>query len=140
MKAQTLTCVELRALAAAEQWLYHHARRETGNGGAVLGGDIVEIVDRLEAAGSRHVLRNEPWIARDVAAHMARERPRIDVIAAAGAEADHHLDGLAGVEIGLGRGRWRCRQSRQRKACQPIRAPTIEITPPAHVPAPVRPC
>src|SRR4029077_150343 len=102
--------------------------------------DIVEIVDRLEAAGSRHVLWNEPWIAGDVAAHVARERPYIDVMAAAGAEADQHLDGLAGVEIGLGRGNRRGPQHRQRNICQPARAPTIVLSPPAHVPAPARPC
>src|SRR5262249_10236448 len=113
---------ELRPLAAAEQRLEHHARRESGDRRAVLGGDVVEVVDRLEAAGARHVLRDELGVAGDMAAHMARERARIEVVAAAGAEADEERNRLAGIEVGFGRRR-RYRQSKagRKPSCEPSR-------------------
>ena len=42
--------------------------------GAVLGRDVVEPVGEHQAAGARHVARNDRRIARDVLAHMAREQ------------------------------------------------------------------
>ena len=39
-------------------------------------------------------------IAGDVLAHVAREHPGIEIVAAAGGVADQQLDGLAAVEIG----------------------------------------
>ena len=39
-------------------------------------------------------------MAGDVLADMARDEPRLQVILAADAHADQHIDGLAAVEIG----------------------------------------
>src|SRR5260370_328018 len=67
----------------------------------------------------------------DVAAKVARDRPRIEVETATGGEADQHVDGLAGVEI---RDRLRRRrpkrqhqQSRRRYDCRGgTRSPKLE--------------
>ena len=56
-----------------------------------------------EAAGAGHVLRNDVGIAGQVLADMPRDGARPQVIAAAGAEADDHLYGLAGIVIRRGR-------------------------------------
>ena len=46
------------------------------------------IIRRLEAAGARHVLRDDRRIARNVLAHMLREHASVEIVAAAGREAD----------------------------------------------------
>ena len=90
---------------------------------AVSGRDVEEIIDRLETARTRHVLRNHSRIAGNVVRHMTRERAGIDVIAAAGAEPDQQGDGLAGVEIGIRcqRGRGNHDRSREGRIQKPAR-------------------
>ena len=89
--------------------------------GAILGRHLVDVVGGLEAAGARHVLRDELGIARNVATHMARQRARIDVIAAAGTKTDQQLDGFAGIKIRLRRD-GRRRRERKRKQARAKRA------------------
>jgi len=67
--------------------------------GAVLGRDRVEVVGGAQAAGARHVLHHDIGIARDVAAEMARQQARDDVVTAARPVADDQIDLLALVEI-----------------------------------------
>ena len=55
------------------------------------------------ARRARHVLRHDRGLAGNVAPVMARERARIDVVAAAGRRSDQEIDALAGVVI-AGRG------------------------------------
>ena len=55
---------------------------------AVLRRDLVQIFDRLEAAGSRHVHRDDGRVAGDVAAEKFGGEPAVEVVAAAGAVAD----------------------------------------------------
>jgi hypothetical protein len=86
-------------LGVAEQWLDRHAARDGAEHAAVLGRHRIKILRRALAAGARHVLRNDGGIARDMLAHEARKQTRIDVVTAAGAEADRHLDAAAFVEF-----------------------------------------
>ena len=72
----------------------HHA-----DDGAVLGRDVVEVVDGAHAAAAHHVLHHDVRIARNVPTHVAGERSRIDVVAAADAGRDGEVDGLAAIEI-----------------------------------------
>ncbi len=77
---------------------------------SVLGRDLVEIVGGLEAAGARHVLRNEGRLSRNVLAQVARHHAAVEIVAAARGVADGDRDGLAGEELvgrlggGLSRG------------------------------------
>jgi hypothetical protein len=70
--------------------------------GAVLGRDLVEIVRGLEAAGARHVLRDQRRLSRNVLAQVARHHAAVEIVAAARGVADGDRDGLAGEEL-LGR-------------------------------------
>ena len=91
--------VELRGLVA-EQRIEAGAAADGADHRAVLVGDVVEPVGEPQAAGAFHVLRRHRRIAGNVLAEVARDQPRVDVVAAADAVADHHLDGLALVELG----------------------------------------
>ena len=87
--------IELRALGSVEQWLNDDAAGEGGKHRAVLGRQTVKIIHGLEAARARHILHHERGIARDIATHVTRQRPGVDIVAAASTKADQHLDGLA---------------------------------------------
>ena len=65
---------------------------------AVLGRDLVEIVRGLEAAGARHVLRDQRRLSGNVLAQMARHHAAVEIVAAARGVADGDRDGLAGEE------------------------------------------
>ena len=52
---------------------------------AVLRRVSLEMLDRAQAAGARHVDHDDSWSAGDVTSDMARNQPRVDVVAAAGA-------------------------------------------------------
>ena len=72
---------------------YHDPER-----GAVLGRDLVEIIGGLEAAGARHVLRDQGRLSGDVLAQVARHHAAVEIVAAARGVADGDGDGLAGEE------------------------------------------
>ena len=122
MKAQTLTSCETlpsQPNLVASNWVPSpwpssgsaiDARRENADSGAVLRRDVVEIIDQLERARARHVLRHDLRIAGNMAAEIARQRAAIEVVAAAGGKADQHVDGFAGIEIIFG-GRRTTRQT-----------------------------
>src|SRR5262249_60336046 len=63
----------LRAFAAAEQGIEEGAAREAAEAQAVLRGDAVEVVRRLDAAGAGHVLHHDRWVARNVLRDVAGE-------------------------------------------------------------------
>ena len=63
--------------------------------GAVLRRRRSRVVARPAGAGARHVLRHDGRMAGDVLADMARDRRRIEVVAAADREADQEGDSLA---------------------------------------------
>ena len=100
-------------LKVAEQRLHGKAARHGADHAAVLGRDREDVLRGLEASRPRHVLRDHFRITRDVLAHMAREQPRIEVVAASRGEADDHRDGAAGIKIldAGGAGRERSEQS-----------------------------
>ncbi len=58
------------------------------------------IIGHLDAAGAGHVLRHDRGVAWNVLAEMAGDEPRLQVVFAADADADQHIDGLAAVEFG----------------------------------------
>src|SRR6266404_4557302 len=87
--------IELRTLGSAEQWLNDDAAGEGGKHRAVLGRQTVKIIHGLEAARARHILHHERRIARDIATHVTRQRPGVDIVAATSTKADQHLDRLA---------------------------------------------
>ena len=93
--------------------------------GAVLRRRVVELVGEDQARGARHVLDDDVRIAGDVLAHVAGERARVQVVAAAGGEADADGDGLAAIEVGDGILR-RCLRGQERDGAgdrQPTCAP-----------------
>ena len=86
-------------LARVEQRLGDHAAADGGERQAVLGGDAIDILRGLHRAGARHVLHHHGRIAGDVLADVTAEQARIEVVAAAGGEADQDGDGLAAIEV-----------------------------------------
>ena len=101
--------VEQRFGFLVEQRTHHRTRHDRGDGGAVLGRDRADETRRPGAARARHVLRDDRRLAWNVAAHVARQCARIDVVAAAGRRPDEEIDILAGEEVG-GDSRHRCEQ------------------------------
>ena len=102
---------ELRRLVSrrriAEDRLGDRRRRERRHHRAVAWRDVVEPVRCDHAGGADHVLHHHRWLARDVAAEMARQHAAVDVVAAADLVPDHERNRLAFVEVGnrIGRGR-----------------------------------
>ena len=94
-----LVRVEARVRVVAEHREQRHVAREMRDHGAVLGRQIVEVVDGAKAARARHVLHDRSWIARDETDDVARHQPRIDVEAPASAVADDHRKLFALVEV-----------------------------------------
>ena len=95
----------------ADQRLDREAAAEGAEHRAVFRGHVVDVVGGVQAAGAGEVLDDEVRVAGKVPAHVAAERARIEVIAAAGGVADDDGDVLALVELGhglrLGAGRHR---------------------------------
>ena len=84
-----------------------HAALEKGNGRAVFGCDVEDVVGGGDRIARRHVLHNEDRVAWYMVAHPASNQPRIGVVSAPGSEADHDLNCLALIKWRL-RGRWLC--------------------------------
>src|SRR5262249_56343063 len=83
-----------------------------GCGGVwVVGGGGWDGAGRSGAGRARHVLRHDGGLAGNVAPVVARERARIDVVAAARRRPDKEIDALTGVII-PGRGGCRGRGER----------------------------
>jgi hypothetical protein len=66
---------------------------------SVLRRDLVEIIRGLEAPCSRHVLRNDRRLTRNVPAEMARDHAAVEIVAAAGGVADGDGERLAREEL-----------------------------------------
>ena len=92
-----LARIELNA-AAAQNSLEGHAAIDDANDGAVLGGHIVDLVGRDQAAGAGHVLRHNQGLPGDVAPHVAGDQPTPQIIRPADAIADEHGHRLAAIE------------------------------------------
>jgi hypothetical protein len=88
-----------RRAGAPEHLIHRGVLVDGGDHGAVLRPAIDEI-GGANAAGSFHVLNDDARIAGHVLAQIATEGARIEIVAAASAEADDDLDRLALVEIG----------------------------------------
>ena len=84
--------------SGADSELQNEPRVEHGDGGAVFRRRGCEMADRRQARGARHVLHDHARMARDVATEMARQEPRILVVAATGRIADDEAQGLAAEE------------------------------------------
>ena len=91
--------IELHALGA-DRLRRRKIVAEHADVGAVARRLREQVVRHLDAAGAGHVLRHHGGIAGDVLAEVARDQPRLQVVFAADADADQHVDGLAAVEIG----------------------------------------
>jgi hypothetical protein len=76
-----------------------HAARERADDGAVFGSDGINVIGRLEAPGTGHVLRHDAGTARNILTEMPRQKPRICIVAAAHAIADEERNALALVKI-----------------------------------------
>src|SRR5262249_29498521 len=81
-----LRTVELRA--GAKERRNAHLPSESAERGAVLRRKREQMLRGAQAAGARHVLWHDRGAAWDMLAHVARQETRIDVVAAAGVEAD----------------------------------------------------
>jgi len=64
----------------------------------------IEVVLHLEAARAGHILRDDARVARNVPPDMLGHQPGLQIVFAAGAHADQHIDGLATIEVGHGIG------------------------------------
>ena len=119
--------------AAVEQRIDAGGAGEGAEIRAVLRRRGEDIVCGFERAGARHVLRHHGRVAGDVLADVAGEMASVQIVAAADREADHHVDGLALVELlrALGVGRKRgSRQSRQAQRSESAHsALQIEVVP-----------
>ena len=112
----------LPAHAQTSATVYEGARLITGGGGTiensafvVENGRFTQVGRRGELqlpAGAGHVLHDEGGSARQVAAHVARQRLRVEAGAAAGRRAHQHRHLPPAVEIGDGvlRDARRCRR------------------------------
>src|SRR5882724_8066155 len=80
----------------AGQWSKRGIARDQAKHRAILWRDCVDMVGRVETAATRHVLRDDGWIARQVLADVTGHDAAPAVIAAAGPEADDHRHSLAG--------------------------------------------
>jgi hypothetical protein len=69
------------------------------NDGAVFRRNIVEIVGRANAAGTRHVLRHDTWLAGEEPADMPGDQAAVGVVAAAWCGRDDDRQGLALEEL-----------------------------------------
>ena len=92
--------VKLHVGVAAEETEERHVARERADRGAVLRRDVVEIVDRAQAAGTRHILHDHGWMSGNKLAEVARKQPRMDIVAATRAIADDQVYLPALVEVG----------------------------------------
>src|SRR5262249_782891 len=72
--------------------------------GAVLGGDVDQIARRPSARRARHVLGDDAGSAWDVLAVVARQRARVDVIAAGGPRPEQKGGPTAGGMVCPARG------------------------------------
>ena len=100
--------VELDGVVArflgAEQRFERRVVLNEPNHAAVLVGVVVEKIGGGHSAGARHVADDENRMARHVPAHIARERARQRVVAAACARAHHDRHRPAFVKVGDGVG------------------------------------
>jgi hypothetical protein len=92
--------IELHARVVPERAEQGHVAGEGAEDGAVLGRHIVEVIGGAQTSGAGHVLHDDAGIAGNVPAHVARQEPRIHIVAAARPIADDESDLLALVEIG----------------------------------------
>ena len=86
-------------LAGVHQAVERERLGKTGKGRAVLGRHFVHVLCCDEAAGARHILRDDRRIARQVSRQKLGDEPAVDVVAAARPVADEHPQGLAAIEI-----------------------------------------
>src|SRR5215472_1870986 len=84
--------------ARPDQRLHRHAAPEYAEHRAVLRGGVVNIIGGTQAAGARHVLDHDRWMARNVLAEMSSKYARAGVIPAADAVADNDGDRAAAIE------------------------------------------
>ncbi len=88
--------------AGVEDCVGHQRRRHTPNGEAVRLGDAIDMIRRLPAAASRHVVRDDRRISRNIFLQKRKQRLPAQIAGAAGVDDLHHGDCFALVEIGLG--------------------------------------
>ena len=79
--------------------LRDHARIEDHHHRAILRRGEIEVANRGQAAGARHVLHDDGRISGNVIADVARNIARVTVVAAGRREADDDTEHLALVEV-----------------------------------------
>ena len=83
-----------------QQLLQSDAAQVMADGETVGLGDLVKIVGGDDRAGAGHVLDDHRRIAWNMFAEVTRQRAGVEIVAAAGGEADDDADGFALVEVG----------------------------------------
>jgi hypothetical protein len=91
--------IELRLPVGVERLECNGILQQTDDG-AVPRRNVVHVICGRDAAGGRHVLRDNGGIAGNVLAEMLGESARVDIVAATHRCADDQLDIFALVEIG----------------------------------------
>ena len=87
------------AVLGIEQRLDAHPAPDHPDLGAVMPGDVVQVVGGHHAGRARHLLQDEERMPGQVAAQMRNDEAAVEFITAAAGAADHELDLLAGEEL-----------------------------------------
>ena len=82
-----------------EQLFERYAAVDEAYDRPVLGLRIVDLICKEKAAGAGRIHRRHGRMARNIGSQPAGDQSRPEVVASAGAVADHHADGLAGIEL-----------------------------------------
>src|SRR5262249_7538280 len=93
-----LARIETHAGVAKQDLRRDRALHRTDHG-AVLGGDLVNIVGRYDRAGTRSVLDHDVGPTGNMPHKVSSHRARREIVAATDVGADHDGDGLASVEL-----------------------------------------
>jgi hypothetical protein len=91
--------IELDIGVPADKADQRHIAAEQAEGRPIPRRDGIEIVDRAQAARSRHVLRDDRGMPGKVAAEMARQQAPDHVVAAARPVSDDQIDLPAAIEL-----------------------------------------
>src|SRR5262249_34556000 len=105
----------IEVAGAAQDLAEREAVQEYAERGAILRGHTRQVAGRTNPAAAVHVPDQDAWATRDVTAEMRGQHARINVVAAAGREADVKVDRLAAIEV-LD---WVGERRAPRQQCQP---------------------
>src|SRR5688500_1371876 len=87
--------------AGIEDRVGHQGRRHAADGQAIRLDDAVDVIRRLSAAASRHILRNDRRVARNIFLQKWKQRSTPQIAGPSGGDNLHYRDRFAFVKIRL---------------------------------------